>query len=211
MNTMKYNFLKVSALALVCGFVSVACQSKSPEQGATTGGSPEAVAARQVPGAALSELRIATVNMDSINNGFQMVADIQREIQQTEERLMTDIQNQANRLQKDYDNYLKVGATMTLSDQRKKEEELSNRQQEIANLQQTYSNQMVSLQAQRMEEVTNRILDYIKRYNEANAQYSLIITSGSMSGVLYAVPSMDITSAVLKGLNDEYKAEQSKK
>ena len=42
-------------------------------------------------------------------------------------------------------------------------------------------------------------IPYIKEYN--NGQYSLIITSGSMSGVLYAVPAMDITNAVLTGLN----------
>ena len=123
--------------------------------------------------------------------------------------MANDIQNQGNRWQQDYDNYLQVGATMTLTEQHRKEEDLSRRQQDLAALQQTYANQLTSLQAQRLQEVTDYILDYIKEYN--NGQYSLIITSGSMSGVLYAVPAMDITNAVLTGLNQKYAAEKAKK
>ena len=203
---MKYNFLKISLLVLSCAFWAMACQSKNGNAPATVASDSNSISAA---GASLAELRIATVNMDSINNGFQMVADVQRELASTEEKLANDIQNQGNRWQQDYDNYLQVGATMTLTEQHRKEEDLSRRQQDLAALQQTYANQLTSLQAQRLQEVTDYILDYIKEYN--NGQYSLIITSGSMSGVLYAVPAMDTTNAVLTGLNQKYAAEKAKK
>ena len=195
---MRYNFLKISLLLLACGLLATACASKD-------GNAPtpvSSVSSAAVPSASGTELRIAIVNMDSINNGFQMVADIQRELASTEEKLSKDIQDQGSRWQKDYDNYLQVGATMTLNEPR--------RQQELATLQQTYANQIVSLQAQRLQEVTDYILAYIEEYNQ-DGRYSLILSSGNMSGVLYRASTMDITSDILNGLNQKYAAEKAKK
>ncbi|MBO8432776.1 MAG: OmpH family outer membrane protein [Bacteroidetes bacterium] len=203
---MRYNFLKISLLSLACGLLATACASKD-------GNAPtpvSSVSSAAVPSASGTELRIAIVNMDSINNGFQMVADIQRELASTEEKLSKDIQDQGSRWQKDYDNYLQVGATMTLNEQHRKEDELTRRQQELATLQQTYANQIVSLQAQRLQEVTDYILAYIEEYNQ-DGRYSLILSSGNMSGVLYRASTMDITSDILNGLNQKYAAEKAKK
>ena len=185
----------------------MACEPK----GGNSADSAAPAAATAVPGTPSADLRIATVNMDSINDGFQMVADVQRELASTEEKLANDIQNQGNRWQRDYDNYLQVGATMTLTEQHRQEEDLAKRQQDIATLQQTYANQLTSLQAQRLQEVSAYILDYIEEYNRESGHFILIITSGTMSGVLYAVPSMDITGVILDGLNQKYAAEKAEK
>ena len=206
LKTMKYNFLKISFLSIVCGCLAMSCGAKDENAATPVSTTSSAV----VPSAAGSELRIGIVNMDSINNGFQMVADIQRELASTEEKLTKDIQDQGNRWQKDYDNYLQVGATMTLTEQHRKEDELTRRQQELANLQQTYANQIVSLQAQRLQEVTDYILAYIEEYNQ-DGRFSLILSSGNMSGVLYRASTMDITGDILTGLNQKYAAEKAKK
>lgn len=199
---MNRNILKIGILAIAACIFATSCQDKN-----TAG---ESVAASQ-PIAAVEGLTIATVNIDSINMGYQLVADIQRELERTEARLTADVQNQASAFQKEYDNYLKIGATLTLSEQHRREEELTKKQQTIGELQQTYANQLANLQIQRMEEVTNRILDFVKRYNEQNQNFSMIIYTGKSSNILYSQPSMDITSAILSGLNKEYAAEKSKK
>lgn len=200
---MNRNIFKIGILAIAACIFATSCQDKKNTAG-------ESVAASQ-PVAAVEGLTIATVNIDSINMGYQLVADIQRELERTEARLTADVQNQASAFQKEYDNYLKIGATLTLSEQHRREEELTKKQQSIGELQQTYANQLATLQVQRMEEVTNRILDFVKRYNEQNQNFSMIIYTGKSSNILYSQPSMDITSAILSGLNKEYAAEKSKK
>lgn len=196
--------LKTGILALCVCMGVTACQNKQTS-------APAQAAATDTAVVAVEGLTIATVNIDSINMGYQLVADIQRELERTEARLTADVQNQANAFQKEYDNYIKIGGTLTLSEQHKQEEALQKKQQSIVELQQTYANQLASLQVQRMEEVTNRILDFVKRYNEQNQNFSMIIYTGKSSNILYSLPSMDITSAVLRGLNEEYAAEQAKK
>lgn len=200
---MNKKMFKTGILALSFCMIAVSCQN-NPNAAGTAG------AAQPVP-AAVEGLTIATVNIDSINMGYQLVADIQRELERTETRLTADVQNQANAFQKEYENYLKIGATLTLSEQHRREEELTKKQQSLGELQQTYANQLANLQVQRMEEVTNRILDYVKRYNEQNQNFSMIIYTGKSSNILYSQPSMDITSAILDGLNNEYAAEKAKK
>ena len=201
---MNKNIFKTGILAFAVGVCAFSCQNKQ-----TAAGTQATVS--NTAAVAVEGLTIATVNIDSINMGYQLVADIQRELERTETRLTADVQNQASAFQKEYENYLKIGATLTLSEQHKREEELTKKQQSLGELQQTYANQLAALQVQRMEEVTNRILDYVKRYNEQNQQFSMIIYTGKSSNILYSMPSMDITSAILNGLNKEYAAEQAKK
>lgn len=201
---MNKDIFKTGILALAFGVCAFSCQNKQNAAGTQP-------TASNTTAVAVEGLTIATVNIDSINMGYQLVADIQRELERTETRLTADVQNQANAFQKEYENYLKIGATLTLSEQHKREEELTKKQQALGELQQTYANQLANLQVQRMEEVTNRILDFVKRYNEQNQNFSMIIYTGKSSNILYSMPSMDITSAILDGLNKEYAAEQAKK
>lgn len=198
---MKINTLKIGLCVLSMSFMAVSCNSKD----STADNVAAAVQQASVP---VSELKIATVNMDSINMGYKMVADIQKELSDTEARLTKDVENQAASFQREYENYLKIGATLTLSEQKKREEALSQKQQSIAGLQQTYANQLVALQAQRTQEVTTAVLEFVERFNAENGQYTMVITTGSASPILYSAPSMDITSAVLEGLNKEYADKQ---
>lgn len=201
---MNKNTFKTGILALSLCVCAAACKDRQNSAGTQP-------IVTNTAEAVVEGLTIATVNIDSINMGYQLVADIQRELERTEARLTADVQNQASAFQKEYENYLKIGATLTLSEQHKREEELTKKQQSIGELQQTYANQLANLQVQRMEEVTGRILDFVKRYNEQNQNFSMIIYTGKSSNILYSKPSMDITTAVLNGLNKEYAAEKAKK
>lgn len=202
---MNKNIFKTGIVALAVGVCAFSCQNKQNAAGTPSSASETAAVA-------VEGLTIATVNIDSINMGYQLVADIQRELERTETRLTADVQNQANAFQKEYENYLKIGATLTLAEQKRREANLEKKQQDIAALQQTYANQLVTLQAQRMEDVTNTILSYIEKYNEENGPYTLVVMTGRNSGVLYAQPSLDVTQEVIDGLNQEYQeSKESKK
>ncbi|MDR2557027.1 MAG: hypothetical protein LBC49_04860, partial [Bacteroidales bacterium] len=92
--------------------------------------------------AATGDLRIATVNTDSLSANFDMVDVVKKEIEATNTKLENDLQHQMSSFKADYENYLKIGATMTLSEQKKKETQLEQRQQNLVALQQRYSEQV---------------------------------------------------------------------
>ncbi len=111
---------------LFCGLATACTQDKQP-QTATS----ENVAENSETSIANM---IAMIDTVSIFAQYDMVADMLKELEAVEKKLMNDLQAQAKRFQDEYENYLKVGSTMTLSEQKKKEEQLGARQQQLQQL-----------------------------------------------------------------------------
>ncbi|MDE7150091.1 MAG: OmpH family outer membrane protein [Bacteroidales bacterium] len=156
-------------------------------------------------------MTVATVNTDTLFAHYRMVEDVTAELEKTEKKLQGDLQKQAQDFQTEYENYLKVGATMTLSEQRKKEEYLTQKRESLEQLGARYETQLVTLRLQRMEEVQNAVFEFIERYNAAHGQYTFIVSNARTSGVLYSPSNIDITDEVLEALNAEYGQKQKNK
>jgi len=152
-----------------------------------------------------SGISIATIDTDSIFANYDMVADMIRELEGVERRLTEDLQRQAQAWQTDYENYLRVGATMTLSEQRRREEQLERRRDELQQLEQRYMQQLMETRARKNQEVQDKIFSFIEEYNKEHGNYTIILSKArSNAAVLYSLPSMDITAGVLIALNEDY-------
>ncbi|GHV35995.1 hypothetical protein FACS1894178_6650 [Bacteroidia bacterium] len=155
-----------------------------------------------------SDLKFAVINTDTILAHFDMVVDKQSEIEKTNTKLSKDLESQQARLKADYENYLKVGATLTLSEQQKKEASIQQRGQQLGQLEQQYTQQLATLSAQSQIDITNAIYDFVEKYNKEHQNFDLILTHSRLSGgaTLYANPALDITKEVLEALNADYAA-----
>jgi outer membrane protein len=153
-------------------------------------------------------LKIAVINTDTILSHFDMVVDKQSEIEKTNAKLSKDLESQQARLKADYDNYLKIGATLTLSEQQKKEASIQQRGQQLVQLEQQYTQQLAALSAQSQIDITNTIYDFVEKYNKEHQNFDLILTHSRLSSgsTLYANPTLDITKEVLDALNADYAA-----
>lgn len=190
--------------AFIFGVVAVSCQGRPTET--------IVVEAISVEG-----ITIAMVNTDLIFAGYDMVATVRQEFEETERRLTNDLQQQARRLETDFQNlqndvqnYTRIGHTLTLSEQnqreaqfRTREEQIQRRAEELGRLEQRYMQQLMELQSQRNQEIEEAIFSFVERFNETHG-FSIIMSSARGSGVLYSLPSMDITPQILEGLNAEY-------
>lgn len=194
-------------LAVLCASAALmtGCNGNKPEAGKPAA-EGAAVAAVQT-----GTMTVATVNTDTLFARYQMVEDVTAELEKTEKKLQADLQKQAQDFQTEYENYLKVGATMTLSEQRKKEEYLTQKRENLEQLGARYENQIMSLRLQRMEEVQNAVFEFIDRYNATHGQYTFVISNARTSGVLYSPANIDITAEVLSAINAEYGQKKAKK
>lgn len=148
---------------------------------------------------------IAFVDTDSLFEKYLMVEDIKKELEATEKKLTNDYKAQITAFQREYENYLKVGATMTLSEQKKKEEYLAQKQQNLAQLEAQYGEQLMAYKAQKNGEVQDAIFTFIEKYNKENGKYTMVLSKARTSGVLYSEPGMDITTEVIEAINAAYK------
>ncbi len=178
-------------VALILAGMTWSCQTKETKPEVKTTVSTDAIT-------------IAMIDTDSIFANYDMVADVMKDLEGVDKKLSDDLQRQAKNFQTDYENYLKIGGTLTLSEQKKKEEQLQKRQQDLQQLEQRYTQQLMETRAQRNQEVQDKIFAFVEEYNKAHDNYTIIMSKARTSGVLYSLPTMDITGEILEALNADY-------
>lgn len=173
---------------------------------------------RVIPEAAFTSkkggLTIAFVNNDSIKTHYQLVLDLQQNLENKYANLNKDIsgkqallENKANDLQKKFDN-----KQITLEEAQKMDEMLKMEGKKLYDLNQEYSDKMAEEEVRVNKVFVDSINNFLKRFNKQyNFDYILGYSKGG--GILYARDTLDITQYVLEGLNEEYtnKYPESKK
>ena len=157
-------------------------------------------------------LTVAYVNTDTLLAKYQYAIDMEQELMAYKDQMERSGRQQMEQFQKDYENYLKTGSTMTLTQQQAKEEELKKRAEKMQTLEQELTAKIMERQMSENTKLLNAIFAFIREYNAANQQFDVILRkSFNDTPVLYANPAMDITDEILAGLNEEYKNVKGKK
>ena len=162
-----------------------------------------------------------------INAHYQYIKDIEAEMQAYSEskqnslkQQMTQLQNDAQKAQNDFQNYLTGGSQLTLTQQQAKEAEFKNieaniqqRAEQLSKLEQEYAAQVAERTAAEHQKMLDAVHAFIREYNAANQQFDIIYALSSSAGspILYGNPALDITQEILDGLNEEYKRVKGKK
>lgn len=152
--------------------------------------------------------KIAYFEMDSIDNNYEYLKDVRNELKAKQQELSGQL-NQLKSRYMDKVNKLKQEApTMTQDRAAAVEQELMNDQKILANKEQDFDLQMQDTQFKKMQDVNRKIEEYLKEYNKDKG-YSYIIANQKGS-IYYIDPAFDITTDLLKGLNEEYKKKDKK-
>lgn len=150
-----------------------------------------------------SNMSIAYINTDTIMDKYDFAKDMKKELDDYQSKMENDYKAKVTSFQNEYESYLKNGASLKLSEQKKKEEELTNKKNQLMSLKEDMSNQLLKKQ----QAVNTRLLDtvfaFIHRFNE-KPKYTYILKKSAEHGILLANDSLEITKDVLKGLNMEY-------
>lgn len=154
-----------------------------------------------------SALTIAYVNSDTIWENYEFVKDTKKELENLEMQMNNNYKAQGMAFKAEYENYLKIGATLSLNEQKKREAALQQKQQDLMELEKSLGNQMLEKKQNKNIQVQDSIFAFIKRFNQGS-KYSFILEKSRLSGILFANDSLDITNAVLKGLNEAYKKDK---
>lgn len=157
-------------------------------------------------------LKVAYIDSDTLLAKYQYAIDLQAELDKERVRAENDYQRQMTQFQNDYQNFLKTGETMTLSQQQAKEAELKQRAEKLGTLEAELTNKVMKKQLDSNIELLNRIFAFVREYNAANQQFDIILRKTfTDSPTMYMNPGMDITDEIIEGLNKEYKEVKTKK
>ena len=151
-------------------------------------------------------LTVAYVNTDTLLAKYQYAIDMEKELLAYKDQQEKTGRQQMEQFQNDYQNYLKTGSTMTLTQQQAKEEELKKRAEKMSTLEQELTSRIMERQMSENTKLLNAIFAYVREYNEQNQQFDIILRrTFNDSPTLYVNPAMDITDEIVNGLNEEYK------
>ena len=156
-------------------------------------------------------LTIAYVNTDTLLAKYQYAIDMEQELLAYKDQQEAYGRQQMEKFQNDYQEYLKNGANMTLTQQQAKEAELKQRAEKMTTLEQELTAKIMERQMEENTKLLNAIFAYVREYNAANQQFDIILRKTfNDSPTLYLNPAMDITDEIVNGLNEEYKSVKGK-
>ncbi|MCX6232165.1 MAG: OmpH family outer membrane protein [Bacteroidetes bacterium] len=154
-------------------------------------------------------LTIAYVDSDSLWENYEYVKDTKKELKDLELRLTNDYKAKTMAFQSEYENYLKTGASLTKTEQIKKEEALKEKQNSILALKESFGSQLMEEKEKKNIQLQDSIFAYVKRFNQG-PKYSFILEKSRSSSLLFANDSLDITKTIIKGLNEAYTKSRNK-
>lgn len=192
-------FTLIAALTML---IAVSCNSASTgttDNGTTTTG--------QYDGEVITPTEGSTVfvRMDSLLNQYDMFLDLRAELEEKVKTAQGDLEVKGRAFERDvtdFQNKVNNGL-LTRSESQKKADDLSRREQQLREQQQRVSAELEDQQIVMLNRVSQSIDDFIKVYNQEK-NYSLIINTSGNSTVLWGNPGLDITTDLVKGLNDAY-------
>ena len=165
-------------------------------------GSPAPVVAAANPAHGLT---VAYVDTDTLMAKYQYAIDLKKELQTYQASKEREYQQKVTNVQRDYENYLKTGDKLTLSQQQSTEKNLQERMQKLQGLESEYAQQIQLKTLTESEKMTRAVYNFVRDYNEKHLHYDIILSkSFANTAVLYGDPGLDITDAIVKGLNEEY-------
>ncbi|WP_018614391.1 OmpH family outer membrane protein [Segetibacter koreensis] len=148
--------------------------------------------------------KIAYFDMDSIEKNYDYLKDVKNELKTKENQLNGQLSALKNSYMSKVTKFQQEAQTMTQERQGAMQKDLMQEQKVIQNKEQAVNGELQDESFKKMQDVNRTIEDFLKDYNK-NKEYAYIL--GYQTGTIYYKdPKYDITSAVLKGLNDRYKS-----
>ena len=186
--TLKSFSTAVLSAAMIFGFTQCAQQTTVPQQ--------------QAP-VAVSGLKIAYIDVDSLLANYAFYQDLAEEMTRKEENYRLSLTEEANKLQKEYTEHQKKLANGVYSSAERAQSEenrLGKKQQALQEKSDKYSQELIAESNANSQKISETIDAFVKDYNKSHG-YNLIISKASL---LFADDALNITAEVLEGLNAAY-------
>jgi len=153
----------------------------------------------------LPERGIVYINSDTLNIKYDMSSEMRKEMEIKQKRMEGELEAKSKDHEKKVaDFYDKQNKGVLLrSEMESIYKDLSAEEQNLLKLRQEMTMQLQEEEQVMNRKLINNVVEYLKEFNK-NGKYTYIFSRAFGSNLLYATDSLNITEAVVKGLNEEY-------
>ena len=196
---MKNTSLILSIIALVAVVVFGALSLTKGEKGTDVNNDGEAVEA------AASKGDIVYIDLDRIIMEYDMANDLRSVVETKVQNIQAEINRRGKKLENDvieFQNKIDKGL-LTRTNAEVQSQKLQQQELEFNNYAAQKQQEINEEQVVMMNQLGDAIQTYLTKYQEEK-EYAMILTNSGGAPVVAADASLDITDAVLAGLNEEY-------
>lgn len=144
------------------------------------------------------------VNSDSLLSKYDYFKDMNAKLETKSKKAEADLKDKGTAFQREVAAYQQGANTMSADQRKTTEERLARKQQELQGYQQNAGAALQNEQATENEKLYNKVADYLKVYAKDKGYKMVLTYSKANPTILFADESLDVTSAVIKGLNEAY-------
>jgi outer membrane protein len=159
-------------------------------------------------GVLLQDAKIAYINSDSVLKYYSFLEVNKKALEAKGTKMEQDFRDRAQSLQNDVNLYQRTVNNMTFGQAKAAEEDLAKKQQNLQVYQQRLQQELAIEEGKLNRELYERITKFLKGYASQN-NLQVVLKYDPTSDVLFGGETLDITKAVIEGLNAEYKNEKS--
>jgi len=157
------------------------------------------------------ELKIAYVDLDSIQENYNYYKEKMDEFERKKESADRDLNNAFQKIENERIAFVQKGNAITQVEAENFQREYTRKMQNLENQKKSLENNIQSEGVKTMEELKKKINEFLTEYNKAKG-YSYIFSYSSTINILfYKDTALNITSEVVSGLNDAYNKTKVKK
>jgi outer membrane protein len=151
---------------------------------------------------------IVYINIDSLLNGYDLYNELKTQLIQDQKKSEADFNSKSKAYQrKAMEFQQKVEKRLvTTSQAEQMQQQLINEQQSLMQFKEQLQMQLVDMEQKMNKQIFDRIIEYLKKYNKTQ-KHKIILGNSMGTNVLEADSKLDITIAILKGLNEDYQNE----
>ncbi|GMQ23951.1 hypothetical protein Aoki45_06330 [Algoriphagus sp. oki45] len=165
--------------------------------------STESASATTETGVASGDLKVAFVYTDSVINKYDLFKKKSEEITEKGRKFEGDLQSRARGFEQEVATFQQTGGNMTPNQQRAKQEELMQKEQNLMTYRNNLMQELSADEATLYNEVYDQVQTYLNEYAKEQG-YDVILSYTRGGAMWYASEAMDITTAVVEGLNKKY-------
>jgi outer membrane protein len=148
-------------------------------------------------------VRIAYIEMDSLENAFTLIRDVKNELARKEAAMTNELSGLENRYRNKAADYQRQGQNMNQMQSEAATKDMMQEEQKIRTRKQQLDQEYQNYYMDKMKDVKTRIEDFLKEYNK-DKRYTYILAYEP--GLFYYKDSTyNITNDVIQGLNKRYK------
>lgn len=157
------------------------------------------------------EARIAYFMMDSVQANFELVSESAARVRSEGQRMEGNLQREMQKAQARYNELMGKDHTYSTQAELKADQnEVEQLGQKIQEMQASSQDQLDELQTRMLMDITGQIQQFLEDYNKT-AGFDYIFSIQDAGQIWVGNKGLDITSAVVSGLNARHRARKAEK